>query len=103
MATAFSSTSEALVLWSTLIRGKVLTIKSRHAPGPSKLANLKVVEADHLEWEKSKGFMIVVFTFVLTLFANMKSIQHAPVDTFICLRSTSPVGPDSKVCYPAPV
>lgn len=36
--------------------------------------------------------MIVVFTFVLTLFANMKSIQHAPVDTFICLRSTSPVG-----------
>jgi solute carrier family 35 protein len=44
-----------------------------------------------LEWDKAKGFMVVVFTFVLTLFANMKSIQHAPVDTFICLRSTSPL------------
>ena len=32
-----------------------------------------------------------MFTFVTTLFANMKSIQLAPVDTFICLRSTTPL------------
>ena len=58
---------------------------------PSPQSHLNVVEADSLEWEKSKRFMVVVATFVLTLFANMKSIQHAPVDTFICLRSTSPL------------
>ena len=41
--------------------------------------------------KKRKGFLVVVFTFVTTLFANMKSIQLAPVDTFICLRSTTPL------------
>ena len=47
--------------------------------------------ADKLDVEKAKGFLVVVFTFVTTLFANMKSIQLAPVDTFICLRSTTPL------------
>ena len=51
----------------------------------------RVLVADRLEYEKAKGFLIVVFTFVTTLFANMKSIQLAPVDTFICLRSTTPL------------
>lgn len=55
------------------------------------LAELRVLVADRLEMEKAKGFLIVVFTFVTTLFANMKSIQLAPVDTFICLRSTTPL------------
>lgn len=55
------------------------------------LAAFRVLVADRLEYEKAKGFLIVVFTFVTTLFANMKSIQLAPVDTFICLRSTTPL------------
>lgn len=55
------------------------------------LDHLKFLVADKLELEKAKGFLIVVFTFVTTLFANLKSIQLAPVDTFICLRSTTPL------------
>ena len=55
------------------------------------LAELRVLVADKLDVEKAKGFLVVVFTFVTTLFANMKSIQLAPVDTFICLRSTTPL------------
>jgi len=55
------------------------------------LHEMKALMADKLEIEKAKGFLIVVFTFVTTLFANMKSIQLAPVDTFICLRSTTPL------------
>jgi len=55
------------------------------------LDQLRILDADRLYLEKAKGFLIVVFGFVTTLFANLKSIQLAPVDTFICLRSTTPL------------
>ena len=55
------------------------------------LDQLRILDADRLDLEKAKGFLTVVFGFVTTLFANLKSIQLAPVDTFICLRSTTPL------------
>jgi len=39
----------------------------------------------------AKRFVVVVALFVLTLFASMKSLQHANVDTVICLRMTAPL------------
>ena len=38
-----------------------------------------------------KRFFVVVALFVVTLFANMKSLQIANVDTVICLRMTAPL------------
>ena len=44
-----------------------------------------------LSLTERKRFVVVVALFVVTLFANMKSLQVANVDTVICLRMTAPL------------
>ena len=53
------------------------------------LAELRVLVADKLDVEKAKGFLVVVFTFVTTLFANMK-IGRAHVRTPVTSLSRMP-------------
>lgn len=50
-----------------------------------------VVQAEKLEWEKAKHFMIVALAFLGTLYTNMKCLQHANVETFIVFRSSTPI------------
>jgi solute carrier family 35 protein len=59
------------------------TVKSAEA--------LNLIESDPLEWSKTKAFIPVIIGFIGTLFANIKVLQHANVETFITFRSTTPL------------
>jgi len=50
-----------------------------------------VVEADELQADKVKRFYIVALVFLGTIFANMKTLQYANVETFIVFRSSTPL------------
>ncbi|CAL5222546.1 g4924 [Coccomyxa viridis] len=50
-----------------------------------------VVDAEPLEWEKSKKFALIVFGFIGTLFSNVTSLRYVPVDTIICFRASCPI------------
>lgn len=52
---------------------------------------LRVVEADKLEWHKARNFIVLVGGFLCCLFANIKVLQHANVETFITFRSSTPL------------
>eukprot|EP00898_Chlorokybus_atmophyticus_P003001 jgi/Chlat1/3701/Chrsp251S03859 len=48
------------------------------------------VEADSLEFGKAKAFFGVAVLFLCTIFTNIKTLQHANVNTFIVFRSSTP-------------
>lgn len=50
-----------------------------------------VVVVDALTWTKVKAFAPVSLTFVTLIFANIKTLQYANVETFIVFRSSTPV------------
>ena len=50
-----------------------------------------VVVVDALTWPKVKAFAPVSVTFVTLIFANIKTLQYANVETFIVFRSSTPV------------
>ena len=50
-----------------------------------------VVKVDAMEWEKAKKFGVVSLVFVGTIFANMKTLQYANVETFIVFRASTPI------------
>ncbi|PNW69845.1 hypothetical protein CHLRE_18g748997v5 [Chlamydomonas reinhardtii] len=52
---------------------------------------LGFIQVDRLEWSKVKAFSLVVAGFLGTLFANMKVLQYANVETFITFRSSTPL------------
>uniref|UniRef100_A0A7S0WX23 Sugar phosphate transporter domain-containing protein n=1 Tax=Pyramimonas obovata TaxID=1411642 RepID=A0A7S0WX23_9CHLO len=55
------------------------------------LNSLGIVEADELQADKVKRFYIVALVFLSTIFANMKTLQYANVETFIVFRSSTPL------------
>ena len=50
-----------------------------------------LITVDALEWSKVKAFAPVSVTFVTLIFANIKTLQYANVETFIVFRSSTPV------------
>ncbi|KAG2482079.1 hypothetical protein HYH03_018971 [Edaphochlamys debaryana] len=50
-----------------------------------------LVSAEAVEWDKLKKFIWVVIGFLGTIFANIKVLQHANVETFITFRSSTPL------------
>lgn len=55
------------------------------------LASTGVVECEKLEKTKAKKFALIVFGFIGTLFANVSTLKHVPVDTIICFRASTPL------------
>lgn len=49
------------------------------------------IDVDALEWAKVKAFWIVPVSFLGTIFANIKILQHANVETFIVFRASTPL------------
>jgi drug/metabolite transporter (DMT)-like permease len=55
------------------------------------LGRVNILEVDRLEWQKAKSFILVTLGFAATLYANMKTLQHSNVETFITFRSSTPL------------
>mmetsp|Transcript_23517 Transcript_23517/g.28970 ORF Transcript_23517/g.28970 Transcript_23517/m.28970 type:complete len:252 (+) Transcript_23517:346-1101(+) len=55
------------------------------------VGKLDIAEVDKLEMNKVKRFYIVPFAFLATIFANIKILQHANVETFIVFRVSTPL------------
>ena len=49
------------------------------------------VEPDGWEWRKVKPYLLYVTMFVMTIYANMRALQHSNVETIIVFRSACPV------------
>merc|ERR1711871_1296903 len=49
------------------------------------------IKVDSLVWHKVKAFGPVALVFVGTIFANMKTLQYANVETFIVFRASTPI------------
>ncbi|KAL9180686.1 hypothetical protein ACHAXT_011139 [Thalassiosira profunda] len=49
------------------------------------------IECDALEADKVKKFLPVALIFLATIFSNMKSLQHANVETFMVFRFSTPL------------
>jgi solute carrier family 35 protein len=52
---------------------------------------LLAVEVDALEYRKIIGFAPVAFAFLGVIFANIKTLQYANVETFIVFRASTPI------------
>ena len=52
---------------------------------------LGYADVDKLEWGKIKRFAIVPLAFLCTVYANIKILQHANVETFITFRASTPL------------
>jgi len=50
-----------------------------------------LVEVEPLEWKKVRAFGATPFAFLLTLIANMKILQYANIETFIMIRTSTPI------------
>ena len=50
-----------------------------------------IVNLDKLEWAKVKPFIPVVFVFLGTIYANIKTLQYCNVETFIVFRASTPI------------
>jgi len=72
----------SFILFSQLM-GTALVVKS--------FAALGRIECDPLTKEKSKQFLPVALIFLATIFSNMKSLQHANVETFMVFRFSTPL------------
>jgi len=55
------------------------------------LGAVGVVEVDSFSVDKIRKFWIVAFVFLATIYANMKTLQFANVETFIIFRSSTPL------------
>ncbi len=49
------------------------------------------VKVDDLEWDKMKPFMLYVFLFVSSIYANMRALQLSNVETVIVFRACTPI------------
>mmetsp|Transcript_31708 Transcript_31708/g.70492 ORF Transcript_31708/g.70492 Transcript_31708/m.70492 type:complete len:340 (+) Transcript_31708:293-1312(+) len=49
------------------------------------------LEAEPLQWDKVKKFLPVAGTILVTIYSNMKVLQHSNVETFITFRSSTPL------------
>lgn len=49
------------------------------------------VQADALQWRLIKPFLPFVASFLGTIFANIKVLEHSNVETFITFRSSTPL------------
>jgi len=52
---------------------------------------LGYIEVDPLQIDKVKKFWMVPVAFLMTIFANIKILQHSNVETFITFRSSTPL------------
>ena len=52
---------------------------------------LGLITVDALEWRKLRAFFFVSVAFLACVFANMKTLQFANVETFIVFRSATPL------------
>ena len=52
-----------------------------------------IVVPDHFEWRKVKPYLLYVGMFVATIYANMRALQHANVETIIVFRAVRPMHP----------
>ena len=55
------------------------------------LARSGLAEVDAWCWDKVKPYIIVALTFILSLFCNIRILEHTNVDTFITARSFTPI------------
>ena len=72
----------SFILFSQLM-GTAIVVKA--------FAALGKIECDVLEKEKAKKFAPVALIFLATIFANMKSLQYANVETFMVFRFSTPI------------
>ena len=49
------------------------------------------IVVDDLEWNKLKAFLPVSMAFLACIFANIKTLQYANVETFIVFRASTPL------------
>mmetsp|Transcript_7549 Transcript_7549/g.13154 ORF Transcript_7549/g.13154 Transcript_7549/m.13154 type:complete len:308 (-) Transcript_7549:170-1093(-) len=49
------------------------------------------VEVDEMSFNKVRRFWMVPVAFLMTIFANIKILQHANVETFIVFRASTPI------------
>ena len=49
------------------------------------------VAVDRFEWRKVKPYLLYVFMFVATIYANMRALQHSNVETIIVFRACCPL------------
>ena len=49
------------------------------------------IEVDALEWHKFRAFFPVALAFLACIFANIKTLQYANVETFIVFRASTPL------------
>jgi len=57
-----------------------------------KLAGLLgLIDVDELEWPKAKAFFPVAAAFLACIFANIKTLQFANVETFVVFRASTPL------------
>ena len=59
--------------------------------GIKMLAVADFIDAVDLEWEKIKSFLPVALLFLLTIFTNIKVLQHCNVETFITFKCSTPL------------
>ena len=52
---------------------------------------LGFIDVDEIEWGKMKAFLGVSVAFLACLFANIKTLQYANVETFIVFRASTPL------------
>jgi len=52
---------------------------------------LGFIEVDELEFGKMRAFFPVAFAFLACIFANIKTLQYANVETFIVFRASTPL------------
>lgn len=73
----------SFILWAQLA-GTVCAVKLGHACGI-------IAHCDKLEASKAKAFFPVALIFVATIFTNIKSLEHANVETFMIFRFSTPL------------
>lgn len=49
------------------------------------------IVVDKLDWEKLKAFLPVSLAFLAAVFANIKTLQYANVETFVVFRASTPL------------
>jgi len=52
---------------------------------------MELIEVDALEWGKIKSFAPVSLAFLGVIYANIKTLQYANVETFIVFRASTPI------------
>jgi len=55
------------------------------------VGKLGYIEVDPLSWNKVSRFWLVPVAFLMTVFANIKILQHSNVETFIVFRASTPL------------